>query len=553
MTLQKIVGQEIQLPDTSARRTLYVGREADELCDVFAKHIGDIELHYKSIVYEAFLTLRQSDFDFVIVDQRGGELATKLILPVLRTLPKMPSIIVLCEPQEVSFYLRQPGVHRVLSSPLHRQQLLKVVGLKQDNTPTSPQVAQRPTFAEPIESKVQPRHASVSNTKIEAKPVLSDLTITRSSGWLRYLKPTALFALGMTLLSTLYKRAAFVLLAALFSAFTFYALLIVFFLGSSNWAAPLTLTKGHELVAKAESEFSQLKVSLDVVQQKLAEARLDKDIAEHNAEEASVLIQYSAESVDEQLRQVDKQAAGAKRDLKSLDDLIASFRAQFSGDAMRKNNEKLFKSRLIDRKSYVNNSLGVLEARQRLQALEGDRNKLASDIENHASTRLLLQSLKKRLTGKGNGVLGASSSAHLDLVQQSLSARAAYDVALSQSKIADEKLEVLARSRSIIETQIAELKITPLVRAIHERIDVLFVPYGNEENFVSGSSLYSCALTIIWCRKAGVVGERFPGESASVHPFFGKPIRGIFVEVQLSDQHAATREIIHANRSPLFF
>ena len=44
------------------------------------------------------------------------------------------------------------------------------------------------------------------------------------------------------------------------SVLFFYGLLIVFFLFSSSWAAPLTLTRGHELVSKTQAELSQLKI-----------------------------------------------------------------------------------------------------------------------------------------------------------------------------------------------------------------------------------------------------------------------------------------------------
>jgi hypothetical protein len=92
-----------------------------------------------------------------------------------------------------------------------------------------------------------------------------------------------------------------------------------------------------------------------------------------------------------------------------------------------------------------------------------------------------------------------------------------------------------------------------LGRAVTSRVDVLFVPYGNEENFKAGSALYSCRLTIIFCHRAGQVGERVPGESNAVHPFFGKPIRGFFVEAKLEDENAASQEIIHAVRPPFLF
>lgn len=90
-------------------------------------------------------------------------------------------------------------------------------------------------------------------------------------------------------------------------------------------------------------------------------------------------------------------------------------------------------------------------------------------------------------------------------------------------------------------------------RAIQGRIDVIFVPYGNERSFTPGTPLYTCAMTVLFCHRAGSVGQALPGESTAVHPFFGKPLRGFFVEAKLDDPAAASEEIIHAGRAPFFF
>ncbi len=92
-----------------------------------------------------------------------------------------------------------------------------------------------------------------------------------------------------------------------------------------------------------------------------------------------------------------------------------------------------------------------------------------------------------------------------------------------------------------------------MARALEKRIDVVFVPYGSEGRFQAGASLYSCTFTIFFCAKAGIIGQPLPGEINSVHPFFGKPIRGSFVELKLSNPDAAMREIIHGTRKPFFF
>ncbi len=112
---------------------------------------------------------------------------------------------------------------------------------------------------------------------------------------------------------------------------------------------------------------------------------------------------------------------------------------------------------------------------------------------------------------------------------------------------------MLRDNAALLDQRISDIEKGALGRAAMGRIDVIFVPYGNERSFKPGAKLYSCALTVLFCHRAGTVGEALPGESNAVHPFFGKPLRGFFVEARLDDPDAASEEIIHAGRPPFFF
>ena len=92
-----------------------------------------------------------------------------------------------------------------------------------------------------------------------------------------------------------------------------------------------------------------------------------------------------------------------------------------------------------------------------------------------------------------------------------------------------------------------------MIRALDEPVNVLFVPYDNLDAYVKGERLYTCAIAIIWCSEVGTTGNPIGGEIVTTHPFFGKPIRGQFVEANLTEKSAAQKEIIHVGRPPLFF
>ena len=104
-----------------------------------------------------------------------------------------------------------------------------------------------------------------------------------------------------------------------------------------------------------------------------------------------------------------------------------------------------------------------------------------------------------------------------------------------------------------MQTSIAQIESTPLARAINDNVTVLFVPYENAGQYEKGNSLYSCAIGIFFCSEAGKVGNVIEGETVATHPFFNKPVRGSFVEAELTDPDAARKEILHVKRRPLFF
>jgi hypothetical protein len=437
--------------------------------------------------------------------------------------------------------------------------LLAAVGLAQaQHSASNPSVqvvasiakSERPSG--PVQSAEIAEHPLSQSQASTAVPRNS--TLSRAVGKLIALRlPPINIGFLTSVISALYKRAAFVLLASLFSAFCFYGLLILFFLFSSSWAAPITLAKGHELVLKAEAQLAQLRVDLNTTQQKLAEAQLESDSATRAAEAAKLMMDYTSDTINKNLKSLQRKTTISNSETRRIEELLALFKNQLSEGGMQADLKRLYKARLIDKKAFSSGALGILDATQRLRQLEGQL-ELAKEQQADASTSIaMLNGLSDRLKGKNTGTISAASQEYLQLAKQAFDSRGAYDSAVAELRIAKSKLQVLSSSRGIIEKHTSELEAAPPARAITQRVDVLFVPYGNETNIYEGAPVYSCAFTVFWCSKAGLVGPRVPGESAGVHPFFGKPIRGFFVEVNLTDPHAATREIMHAGRPPFFF
>jgi hypothetical protein len=501
-------------------RVLYVGPAADELCNILVNHVGRVEIAYEQEVQAAFAQLRRKQFDVVIIDQRDESLPTRLMLPVLQSLGYPVKPVVISTFSNIGHYLSVPGVARVLSAPLKEAQLLRILGLeRRQRDEVQPAAA-------PTEEKSEKTNTS--------KRSLSD----------RF----------MNLVSILYKRAAFVMLFSLFVAFAFYGVLIAFFLLSPGWGAPMTLTRGHELVNKVEREITEVKVSLNLTEQRLSDEVLAQVTAENELNEAQALVKYAGGTVKKELQLRARQSKLLQQSIKRLRKVRVQLSSQVNASGPSADLERLYQKRLIDRNSYSAGTLNLIEASQRLAAIESEIDQAEGQITEFNSSREMLQSLEMALKAdKGLFGITATSSDLLLLTKQASEALAARDNAKSKLISVAESRATLVKSQRVLISQLAQLENSALARALQKRIDVVFVPYGNDGQFIEGSALYSCRFTILWCSKSGVVGKSLPGEISSVHPFFGKPIRGSFVEVKLSTPDAAMREIIHGTRKPLLF
>jgi hypothetical protein len=504
-------------------RVLYIGPAADEICNIITNHIGRVEIAYEQDVQAAFAQLRRREFDVVMVDQRDENLATRLILPVLQSLGYPVKPVVISPLSDISHYLAIPGVARVLTAPVKEVQFLRILGLERRTVRDEAPILQAP--------EAKPEKVVKSKTIVQA---LSD----------RF----------MSLVSTLYKRSAFVLLFSLFIAFAFYGVLIAFFLLSSGWGAPLTLSRGHEMVSRVEREITEIKVALNQTEQRLSDAALAKVTAQQELEDAEGLVKYAAGTVKKEIQSRARQVRVLAQSIKRLSKVRGQLAAQVNGSGASADLERLYQKRLINRSSYSAGALNVIDASQKLAAVEIEIDQSESNIAEFDASAEMLRSLQQALSrGKNVDHVTATSSDLLLLLKQSSDALSARALAQSRLESSADNTAVLTKTVDVLQTQLAALQSSALARALDKRIDVVFVPYGNERMFAEGKSVYSCSFTILWCSRAGTVGQALPGEINSVHPFFGKPIRGSFVELKLSNPDAAMREIIHGTRKPLFF
>lgn len=506
-------------------KILYLGQNADEICDLVSPHIGTMSIDYVQNVNDALLHARRVQFDLIIVDQRDENLANRLILSLFSELRYEFKLIIISTLNDVGAYLKVPGVARVLTAPLRASQLSRVLGLD-------------PSKTRHDKIKLAEENKKISETA--KSPRMSPLLFISN--------------LGMQLVSTAYKRLAFILLGLLFVSFTFYGCMIGFFLMSSSWAAPQTLMRGHVLVDRVEKDLGDLRLGLNMNTQRMGEASQRAEDATRAGAEAEILVSFAGDTVSKEIISRRRQVEVIDKNIKRTEKIRKVFLKQLDESGLKSEINSLYSKRLIDRRAYTSSTLGLLETGQRLAGIESDLDILVSDKAQLVTQLQMLHSLKLQLGQSGPiGNITAASADLLLLTKQALDAREARDAARKEFEVSNKTQQTLLNSEKVIQKQIATFEASTLGRAINSRVDVLFVPYGNEYKFKPGVPLYTCRFTMVWCSKAGTIGLVLPGEIASVHPFFGKPIRGFFVEANLIDKQAATREIIHAQRPPLFF
>lgn len=506
-------------------RILYLGQNADEICDLVSPHIGTICIDYAHDVYSALTLARKHQIDIVIVDQRDESLANKLILPLFRTLGYAVKLVVVSALSDVSAYLQVPGVARVLTVPVRAGQLSRALGLDPSKL---------------RHDKIKLAEEAQKETEVALVPRKSLLVFISN--------------VGMQLVSTAYKRLAFIMLGALFISFTFYGFMIGFFLISSGWAAPQTLTAGNILVDKVQKDIGDLRLALNLNNQRISESEQQMQDALGVQSEALTLVNYATDTVAKEIASRTRQLKVINQTIARTEKVSRTFQKQLNDGGLKIELAGLYQKHLIDRKAYTSNTLGLLETGQRMAGLETTLDGLRSDKAQLETQLIMLSSLRAEL--QSNEPVGAITAASADLLlltKQALDARAALDTAKSQYAVSQKTKITLQNSKLVLETQIVNYESSTLGRAASQRVDVLFVPYANAAQFKVGTNLYTCKFTMVYCWKAGSVGQVLPGEINSVHPFFGKPIRGFFVEAELTDTEAATHEIIHAQRPPFFF
>jgi hypothetical protein len=392
-----------------------------------------------------------------------------------------------------------------------------------------------------------PPHVSLPTIEDLAEPVTKK-SLLRSTSWLAHLLPRL-----TPLYSLVYKNLALVILGALFTAFVAFGVMIVFFLTSNKWSAPITLSRGHELVIKVERELSDLNVRKNQISEQIDDAKKNLQSSQDELGRARQLAGMIEGTISAEIKNRSEMRAEIEAHTGALRNVAAQYGNDTLNPQFKGNLEREFDRRLINRNIFEAGKLAQLEAAHRTALI---RNEIAAnevEISRLNSTLAALGALTGHVEGTAAPIAGVGGADLVPLLNQVIEVRKGATEAASELKAAEGRGALLSDSLATVEASVAQIQSTPLARAINENVTVLFVPYENAGQYEKGASLYSCAIGIFLCSEAGKVGNVIEGETVATHPFFNKPVRGSFVEAELTDQDAARKEILHVKRRPLFF
>lgn len=513
---------------------LIAGPRADALAAAFARLLPLVRVEAALRQDQALLAISAGHFDAVLIDCRANPHFGLLAVMAARQFPSGRAVMLAAADFQMDYGQGLANL-AVLSSANSTSEVLEALNL---------------AARQPVPESVTEPASEVSTDDSAALPSGSGAVerTSAAASWLANLLPRL-----TPVYSLIYRNLALVILGALFTAFLAFGVMIVFFLVSNKWAAPITLSPGHELVTRVERDLEELNVRKNQIMEQLGDARKNVAASEDEltrARQQAAMIEGTITAEIETRRALRAEISEHNEALRGIAVQYGSgmLNPEFKGNLSRD-----FNNRLINRNTFDAGKLAQLESAHRTALI---RNEIAAndvEIRRLSATLTALTGLSGSVESSKAPAVAQGGADLVPLLNQVIDVRKSLSVAASENANALKRSGLLANSLGLVESAISQIAKTPLARAARENITVLFVPYENAGQFGEGGTLYTCAIGIFFCSEAGMVGKAIPGETVATHPFFNKPVRGSFVEANLSNPDAAKKEIIHVKRRPLFF
>jgi len=537
---------------------LVIGPAAHALAKALVRMESNTNIQSADTAAEALELLKTQAFEHVLIDNRNdGSLS--LTIPALSRVKTIGKLSVMAGPQSQEAISAIPGVGAVITAPFNPVDIANSLSIqftdsrKQSNDSNN---QGRREKDKPITTNVENSEEVQENHGEVATDTSADQENEQRPIAIRILSALVNFIPSLTpILSMLYKNAALTILAALFVAFVSYGIMIAYFLTSGDWSSPLQLQRGHELVLKAEREHGELSVKRNLIKRQIVDAKSKAYKGETSLQRADVLAQITKGTIDQEATNLKDRLPSLSNEITLLQSILASY-----GSSKERRNQiaKLksdYNKRIITRKLYQDSLLGSSKIEENIINIKEKISAKQTDLKLGDQSLNYLNNLKKHLAGSNTdpSQLLGGNAAYVPIANQVIKVKQIRADGEANIEEYESTKATLDNSLKVLSNSITELENTPMIRALETPINVLFVPYDNLDAYEQGERLYTCAIAIFWCSNVGTAGAPIGGEITTTHPFFGKPIRGQFVEAHLTEKSAAKKDIIHVGRPPLLF
>ena len=289
------------------------------------------------------------------------------------------------------------------------------------------------------------------------------------------------------------------------------------------------------------------------IRQDLTTATVGLEKARRDRRDGQLQMTLTLATINQEIKIRSAQKREIQSHISRLRGVVKDFEAITGKKGLAKNLRNAYRQRLITKQAMQTGTLAALETMHRLATVRGEIETKKLELrQSESNLEFLRLLLKQSEQGEVDSV--TSSGADLaHLARETIRIKTLLATADTQFEAAKLQSAGLENSYQVISSNIASLEATPAARALEEPVTVLFVPYDNVENVKAGESLHGCLFSIFLCSTVGEVGKAVDGETVSVHPLFGKPMRGIFVEAKFDDTKSGTEELVHAGSSPVWF
>jgi len=388
---------------------------------------------------------------------------------------------------------------------------------------------------------------AVSDSTVQARPVPSLVPVGNAEQVPNLRKWAAFEKIGLVAdkldpkslskhVVTAYRLLGFGILTIIVFVLIGYIATTAFFYMSNRWIVPLALSSTDDKVLALEGQLAERQNQRDQTAAALDDA------------ERSIKVQQAFQA--EFAKAIESDLDGRRAALAKMHELATS--AASTRVAIRRSNNAYasasqarmaeeYRAGLIDRNAMLTGKFQLAQittSNLSLVERQAEYETRAADLE--AQTR----SLEALLADKPSG--DPMSYDVLKIKQEYEASRLETQKAIETR---DTLKTALARQDKLLET----IEHTSYLRAMHDHAQVAFVPYDNLGKLSKGDSLYGCRVGMLFCHQVGTVVEILPGEVQFKHPQRDKQLRGQMVELQLTDNAAATDDVLFVGGRPLLF